>query len=65
MIELTGLIKLSLLQSSFRALQDWIKEIKRYGPSECVIAIAGNKCDLEDQREVNMNRFFWLILLRV
>ena len=39
-------------QSSFYALKDWIKEIKRYGPSECVVAIAGNKCDLEDQREV-------------
>lgn len=40
-------------QTSFYALKDWIKEIKRYGPQECVIAIAGNKCDLEDQREVS------------
>ncbi|XP_028391902.1 ras-related protein Rab-22A-like [Dendronephthya gigantea] len=39
-------------QSSFFALKDWIKEIKRYGPNECVVAIAGNKCDLEDQREI-------------
>lgn len=40
-------------QGSFYALQDWIKEIKRYGPGECVVAIAGNKCDLEDQREIS------------
>lgn len=40
-------------QGSFFALKDWIKEIKRYGPNECVIAIAGNKCDLEDQREIS------------
>ena len=44
-----------LKQGSFYALQDWIKEIKRYGPGECVVAIAGNKCDLEDQREVSKN----------
>ncbi|XP_046842555.1 ras-related protein Rab-22A-like [Xenia sp. Carnegie-2017] len=41
-------------QSSFYALKDWIKEIRRYGPNECVIAIAGNKCDLDDQREISM-----------
>ncbi|CAB3996907.1 ras-related Rab-31 [Paramuricea clavata] len=40
-------------QGSFYALQDWIKEIKRYGPGECVVAIAGNKCDLQDQREIS------------
>ena len=55
-MELVGLIKLSSSQGSFYALQDWIKEIKRYGPPECVVAIAGNKCDLEDQREVNQKR---------
>ena len=43
-------------QSSFYALKDWIKEIRRYGPNECVIAIAGNKCDLDDQREVKFLR---------
>lgn len=47
-------------QSSFYALKDWIKEIRRYGPNECVIAIAGNKCDLDDQREVKFLREYWV-----
>lgn len=39
-------------QSSFHALKSWIKELKRYGPPDILIAIAGNKCDKADQREV-------------
>ncbi|CAH3042185.1 ras-related protein Rab-22A-like [Pocillopora verrucosa] len=38
--------------SSFHALKSWIKELKRYGPPDILIAIAGNKCDKADQREV-------------
>jgi Ras-related protein Rab-22 len=33
-------------------VEDWIKEIKQLGSSDVVIAIAGNKCDLEKEREV-------------
>ena len=34
-------------------LQDWIAELHRLGPQNMVLAIAGNKSDLEDKREVN------------
>lgn len=40
-------------QSSFHALKNWIKELTRYGPPDILIAIAGNKCDKADQREVH------------
>ncbi|KAK3716097.1 hypothetical protein QZH41_019634 [Actinostola sp. cb2023] len=30
----------------------WIRELQRYGTPDIVIAIAGNKCDKADQREV-------------
>ncbi|XP_062501628.1 ras-related protein Rab-22A-like [Corticium candelabrum] len=38
--------------ASFKTLQNWIKELKQLGPRDVVIAIAGNKCDLADQRQV-------------
>lgn len=40
-------------ESSFDILQEWIKELNRLGPPDIVLAIAGNKCDLEDKREVS------------
>ncbi|KAK2553080.1 Ras-related protein Rab-31 [Acropora cervicornis] len=40
-------------RSSFHALKTWIKELDRFGPSDILIAIAGNKCDKADQREVS------------
>lgn len=40
-------------QSSFHALKTWIRELGRFGPSDILIAIAGNKCDKADQREVS------------
>merc|ERR1711865_1085960 len=39
-------------KQSFETLKNWVKELKQLGPSDIVIAIAGNKCDLADQREV-------------
>jgi len=39
-------------EASFDVLQDWIKELNRLGPEDIVLAIAANKCDLEDKREV-------------
>uniref|UniRef100_A0A1X7U9P4 Uncharacterized protein n=1 Tax=Amphimedon queenslandica TaxID=400682 RepID=A0A1X7U9P4_AMPQE len=39
-------------EGSFTVLQDWIAELHRLGPPNIVLAIAGNKCDLEDKREV-------------
>jgi len=39
-------------ETSFSALKIWIRELQRYGPQDIVLAIAGNKCDKADQREV-------------
>ncbi|KAF6037946.1 RAB22A [Bugula neritina] len=39
-------------EETFKSLKSWIKELKERGPKNIVIAIAGNKNDLEDEREV-------------
>ena len=40
-------------RSTFLTLQRWITELSQLGPENIIIAIAGNKCDLEDEREVD------------
>jgi len=37
---------------TFRTLRMWIDELKAQGPKEIAIAIAGNKSDMKDAREV-------------
>ncbi|KAG5286527.1 hypothetical protein AALO_G00015810 [Alosa alosa] len=39
---------------SFQTLKKWVKELKEHGPENIVVAIAGNKNDLGDIREVPM-----------
>ncbi|DBA04266.1 TPA: hypothetical protein N0F65_009501 [Lagenidium giganteum] len=39
-------------KQSLATLKNWVKELKQLGPDNIVIAIAGNKSDLEDKREV-------------
>lgn len=39
-------------EATFRTVKDWVRELKRNGTPDMVIAIAGNKCDLNDLREV-------------
>ena len=39
-------------EATFEVLQEWITELNRLGPANIVLAIAGNKCDLEETREV-------------
>lgn len=39
-------------KNSFATLQRWVKELKSLGPENIVIAIAGNKADMSDAREV-------------
>ncbi|XP_036177705.1 ras-related protein Rab-31 isoform X2 [Myotis myotis] len=39
-------------RDSFHTLKKWVKELKEHGPENIVMAIAGNKCDLSDIREV-------------
>mmetsp|Transcript_5908 Transcript_5908/g.5295 ORF Transcript_5908/g.5295 Transcript_5908/m.5295 type:complete len:185 (+) Transcript_5908:117-671(+) len=40
-------------QNTFKTLKNWIDELRTQGPKDIAIAIAGNKADLEDQREVS------------
>ncbi|XP_026801330.3 ras-related protein Rab-22A [Pangasianodon hypophthalmus] len=39
-------------EESFLTLKNWVKELRQHGPPNIVVAIAGNKCDLSDAREV-------------
>ena len=39
-------------ENSFESVKMWIRELQQLGPPDIVIAIAGNKTDLVDQREV-------------
>lgn len=39
-------------KQSLATLKNWVKELKQLGPENIVIAIAGNKSDLEEKREV-------------
>ena len=38
--------------SSFQGLDNWIEELKKHGPNNLSMCIAGNKKDLEDERQV-------------
>ena len=40
-------------KQSLQTLKNWVKELKQLGPDNIVIAIAGNKSDLEEKREVS------------
>eukprot|EP00483_Globobulimina_turgida_P005530 UN05540 len=37
---------------SFQRSKSWVKELQRQGSTNVVISIAGNKCDLEEKRQV-------------
>ena len=37
---------------SFQNVGKWLKEMKTYADISIIVMIIGNKCDLEDQREV-------------
>ena len=39
--------------STFQVLKTWMKELKLQGPDGIVVAIAGNKSDLENKRAVD------------
>uniref|UniRef100_A0A7S2SUM8 Uncharacterized protein n=1 Tax=Rhizochromulina marina TaxID=1034831 RepID=A0A7S2SUM8_9STRA len=40
-------------ESTFQTLKDWVAELRSQGPENIVIAVAGNKSDLESEREVD------------
>ena len=39
-------------EESYEKMESWIEEMQRLGPPNVVLAIAGNKCDLKDERKV-------------
>ena len=41
-------------QRTFGVLKTWINELQRHGPDGIVLAIAGNKSDLEEKRMVSL-----------
>ncbi|CAN7979892.1 unnamed protein product, partial [Ixodes pacificus] len=40
-------------QDSFAAVQTWVRELQAHGEHNIALGIAGNKCDLQDYREVS------------
>lgn len=40
------------VEQSFSAVKMWIRELKQYAEPDIVVAIAGNKSDLDDLREI-------------
>ena len=43
---------LSSFQDSFNGAKSWVKELQRRGDPNVVIALAGNKADMEGKRKV-------------
>nr|XP_057934612.1 ras-related protein Rab-19-like [Doryrhamphus excisus] len=39
-------------RSTFESVAGWIQEVELYGAANVVLVLIGNKCDLEDEREV-------------
>ena len=40
-------------QSSFAKVEDWIRDVRNLAPTNCVLALVGNKLDLEANRSVS------------
>lgn len=40
-------------RNTFLSLQKWINEVRNYTASSVVCALVGNKCDLNEEREVS------------
>ncbi|XP_077354804.1 ras-related protein Rab-19-like isoform X2 [Festucalex cinctus] len=39
-------------RATFESVSDWIQEVELYGAANVVLVLIGNKCDLEEEREV-------------
>lgn len=39
-------------ENTFQSVKSWVKELNMHGPRHIVLSITGNKCDLEERREV-------------
>jgi small GTP-binding protein len=40
-------------KQSFDNLEDWLKQVRTHASPDCKLFLIGNKCDLENEREVN------------
>ena len=43
-------------EDTFLNVLEWLKEVKQHASSDIVIYLIGNRCDLEDDREVARER---------
>lgn len=43
-------------EDTFLNVLEWLKEVKQHASSDIVIYLIGNRCDLEDEREVTKER---------
>jgi len=41
-------------EQSFQSVKSWVRELNNHGSQNIILAIAGNKCDLEERREVSL-----------
>ena len=48
----TIVVVLCVVQESFHRAKSWVKELQRQGSPDVVIALAGNKIDRDEEREV-------------
>ena len=53
------------MQRSFNEMQTWITELRQLGPQNLVLAITGNKLDLESARQVSLKNNNILLYVRV
>ena len=51
--------------SSFNTLKNWVRELQQLGPENIVIAVCGNKADLEEKRVRPPPHHLCLITLKV
>lgn len=42
-------------RATFLSIQRWIEEVRRYTTSNVALILVGNKCDLEEEREVDFS----------
>lgn len=50
---ITDIFLVVLHQASLDKAKNWIRELQRQADSQIVIALAGNKADLEERRQVS------------
>ena len=40
-------------EESFQNMKNWVKELNKFGPKNIILAVAGNKLDLKEERKVS------------